>query len=85
MARFGLRDSRYRQAIFLRDIPWAIPLQDLTSAFSKQGIIVGNIERFRNYVRVEVLIFITLLFYHVTKFMIFYLIIQLNHNFVLLM
>lgn len=54
MARFSSRDSRYRQAVLLRDVPWAIPLQDLSSALLKQGIITGSVERSRQYVRVEV-------------------------------
>ncbi|XP_043269235.1 uncharacterized protein [Venturia canescens] len=55
VARFSARDSRYRQAVLLRDVPWAIPLQDLSSAFAKQGIATGSIERLRQYVRVEIL------------------------------
>ncbi|XP_066596781.1 uncharacterized protein [Prorops nasuta] len=55
VARFSARDSRYRQAILLRDVPWAIPLQDLSSALAKQGISTGSVERSRQYVRVEVL------------------------------
>ncbi|XP_020280228.1 uncharacterized protein LOC109852971 isoform X2 [Pseudomyrmex gracilis] len=55
VARFSARDSRYRQAVLLRDVPWAIPLQDIYSALEKQGIVPANIERSRHYVRVEVL------------------------------
>lgn len=55
VARFSARDSRYRQAVLLRDVPWAIPLQDLNSALMKQGISSGSVERVRQYVRVEVL------------------------------
>ncbi|XP_029665373.1 uncharacterized protein LOC115236820 [Formica exsecta] len=54
VARFSARDSRYRQAVLLRDIPWAIPLQDINSALAKQGIVAGNVERSRHFVRVEV-------------------------------
>lgn len=54
VARFSARDSRYRQAVLLRDVPWAIPLQDINSALAKQGIIAGNVERSRHLVRVEV-------------------------------
>ncbi|XP_071654163.1 uncharacterized protein [Temnothorax longispinosus] len=54
VARFSARDSRYRQAVLLRDVPWAIPLQDINSALAKQGIIAGNVERSRQFVRVEV-------------------------------
>lgn len=54
MARFSARDSRYRQAVLLRDVPWAIPLQDINSALAKQGIVAGNVERLRQFVRVEV-------------------------------
>lgn len=54
VARFSARDSRYRQAILLRDVPWAIPLQDINSALAKQGIVAGNVERSRDLVRVEV-------------------------------
>ncbi|RLU23673.1 hypothetical protein DMN91_003879 [Ooceraea biroi] len=55
VARFSARDSRYRQAVLLRDVPWAIPLQDINSALTKQGIVAGNVERLRQFVRVEVL------------------------------
>ncbi|XP_058788806.1 uncharacterized protein LOC131662856 [Phymastichus coffea] len=55
VARFCERDTRYRQAVLLRDVPWAIPLQDLNSALGRQGIETGSIERLRHYVRVEVL------------------------------
>lgn len=54
MARFSARDARYRQSVFLRDVPWAIPLEDLSSALAKQGIPTAIIERCRQYVRVEV-------------------------------
>jgi len=54
VARFSARDSRYRQAVLLRDVPWAIPLQDINSALTKQGIVAGNVERLRQFVRVEV-------------------------------
>ncbi|XP_029168487.1 uncharacterized protein LOC114938649 [Nylanderia fulva] len=54
VARFSARDSRYRQAVLLRDVPWAIPLQDINSALAKQGIVAGNVERSRHLVRVEV-------------------------------
>lgn len=54
MARFSAKDSRYRQAILLRDVPWAIPLQDINSALTKQGIATGSVERWRQYIRVEV-------------------------------
>ncbi|XP_067211049.1 uncharacterized protein [Linepithema humile] len=53
VARFSARDSRYHQAVLLRDVPWAIPLQDINSALAKQGIVAGNIERSRQFVRVE--------------------------------
>jgi hypothetical protein len=55
VARFYDRDSRYRQALLLRDIPWAIPLQDINSALSRQGIMVRSVERLRQYIRVEVI------------------------------
>ncbi|XP_076223462.1 uncharacterized protein LOC116428192 isoform X2 [Nomia melanderi] len=55
VARFSAKDSRYRQALLLRDVPWAIPLQDINSALSKQAIAAGSVERWRQYVRVEVL------------------------------
>ncbi|XP_047352599.1 uncharacterized protein LOC124950210 [Vespa velutina] len=55
VARLAPRDTRYRQAVLLRDVPWAIPLQDLSSALAKQGIATGIIERSRQYVRVELL------------------------------
>ncbi|KAL6266399.1 hypothetical protein P5V15_003252 [Pogonomyrmex californicus] len=54
VARFSARDSRYRQAVLLRDVPWAIPLQDINSALVKQGIVAGNVERSRQFIRVEV-------------------------------
>ncbi|XP_014473902.1 PREDICTED: uncharacterized protein LOC106743997 [Dinoponera quadriceps] len=54
VARFSARDSRYRQAVLLRGVPWAIPLQDIDSALTKQGIAIGNVERARQFVRVEV-------------------------------
>ncbi|XP_028048627.1 uncharacterized protein LOC105833339 [Monomorium pharaonis] len=54
VARFSARDSRYRQAVLLKDVPWAIPLQDINSALTKQGIVAGNVERTRHFVRVEV-------------------------------
>ena len=56
MARFSAKDSRYRQAVLLRDVPWAIPLQDINSALAKQGIATGSVERWRQYIRVEVII-----------------------------
>jgi len=40
--------------VLLRDVPWAIPLQDINSALAKQGIVAGNVERSRQFVRVEV-------------------------------
>ncbi|XP_003424804.1 uncharacterized protein LOC100680304 isoform X2 [Nasonia vitripennis] len=55
VARFSDRDSRYRQAVLLRDVPWAIPIQDVNSALARQGIATGSVERLRHYVRVEVL------------------------------
>lgn len=55
VARFSAKDSRYRQAVLLRDVPWAIPLQDINSALAKQGIATGSVERWRQYIRVEVL------------------------------
>ncbi|XP_025159606.1 uncharacterized protein LOC105187862 isoform X2 [Harpegnathos saltator] len=56
VARFSAKDSRYPgQAVLLRGVPWAIPLQDIDSALTKQGIVVGNVERARQFVRVEVL------------------------------
>ncbi|XP_032688013.1 uncharacterized protein LOC116852097 isoform X2 [Odontomachus brunneus] len=55
VARFSARDSRYRQAVLLRGVPWTIPLEDINSALAKQGIVVGNIERARQFVRVEVI------------------------------
>ncbi|XP_003691916.2 uncharacterized protein LOC122718047 isoform X1 [Apis laboriosa] len=55
VARFSAKDSRYRQAVLLRDVPWAIPLQDINSALMKQGIATGSVERWRQYIRVEVL------------------------------
>ncbi|XP_050451688.1 uncharacterized protein LOC126851607 isoform X1 [Cataglyphis hispanica] len=54
VARFSARDSRYHQAVLLRDVPWAIPLQDINSALTKQGIVAANVERSRHFVRVEV-------------------------------
>ncbi|KAL0108751.1 hypothetical protein PUN28_014112 [Cardiocondyla obscurior] len=54
VARFSARDSRYRQAVLLKDVPWAIPLQDINSALAKQGIVTGSVERSRQFVRVEV-------------------------------
>lgn len=55
VARFSAKDSRYRQAVLLRDVPWAIPLQDINSALTKQGITTGSVERWRQYIRVEVI------------------------------
>ncbi|XP_014209130.1 uncharacterized protein LOC106639848 [Copidosoma floridanum] len=55
VARFYDRDTRYRQALLLRDVPWAIQLQDLSSALARQGIATGSVERLRHYIRVEVL------------------------------
>ncbi|XP_023318471.1 uncharacterized protein LOC106653253 isoform X2 [Trichogramma pretiosum] len=55
VARFCDRDSRHRQAVLLRDVPAAIPLQDIDSALARQGIASGAIERLKHYVRVEVL------------------------------
>jgi len=40
--------------VLLRDVPWAIPLQDINSALAKQGIVAGNVERSRQFIRVEV-------------------------------
>ncbi|KAL7300772.1 hypothetical protein TKK_0006749 [Trichogramma kaykai] len=53
VARFCDRDSRHRQAVLLRDVPAAIPLQDIDSALARQGIASGAIERLKHYVRVE--------------------------------
>ncbi|KOX72447.1 hypothetical protein WN51_01547 [Melipona quadrifasciata] len=55
VARFSAKDSRYRQAVLFRDVPWAIPLQDINSALTKQGIATGSVERWRQYIRVEVI------------------------------
>ncbi|XP_043492505.1 uncharacterized protein LOC122517941 [Polistes fuscatus] len=55
VARFAARDTRYKQFVLLRDVPWAIPLQELSSALEMQGIATGIIERSRQYVRVELL------------------------------
>ncbi|KAG7198689.1 hypothetical protein KM043_001687 [Ampulex compressa] len=55
VARFSARDSRYRQAVLLRDVPWAVHLEDVNSALRKQGISAGSVERYRQHVRVEVL------------------------------
>lgn len=41
--------------MLLRGVPWTIPLQDINSALTKQGIVVGNIERAKQFVRVEVI------------------------------
>lgn len=60
VARFSAGDSRYRQAVLLRGVPWAIPLQDINSALIKQGIVIGNVERARHFVRVEVNAYILL-------------------------
>ncbi|PSN42911.1 hypothetical protein C0J52_12038 [Blattella germanica] len=43
------------QAVLLRDVPWAIPLQDISGALAKQGIAVGGVERVRQHIKVEVL------------------------------
>ncbi|XP_034950599.1 uncharacterized protein [Chelonus insularis] len=53
VAQFSAQDSRYRQSVFLRDVPWAIPLEDISSALAKQGTPAAKIERYRQYVRVE--------------------------------
>ncbi|XP_044575320.1 uncharacterized protein LOC123259117 [Cotesia glomerata] len=55
VARFSARDSKHLKSVYLRDVPWAIPLEDLKTALIKQGITISAIERYRQYVRVEVL------------------------------
>ncbi|XP_069703846.1 uncharacterized protein [Periplaneta americana] len=55
IARFSSCDARYRHAVLLRDVPSAIPLQDISEALCKQDIAVGSVERVKQHVRVEVL------------------------------
>nr|CAD7588690.1 unnamed protein product [Timema genevievae] len=55
VAKFNTHDTRYKQIVLLRDVPWAIPLQDISEALTKQGISSGILERSRQHVRVEVL------------------------------
>jgi len=54
VARFSSRDSRYKQVLILRDVPWAVPLQEIRTALEHMGIVPLNLERIRQNVKVEV-------------------------------
>ncbi|KAK6626309.1 hypothetical protein RUM43_006620 [Polyplax serrata] len=54
IVRLHGRRSFLRQAVFLREVPWAIQLNDLKDALVKQGITSARVERKRHHVRVEV-------------------------------
>ena len=45
----------FLQAVFLREVPWAIQLNDLKEALIRQGITSARVERKRHHVRVEVI------------------------------
>lgn len=42
------------QSVMIRDVPWAIPLQEVSEALNKQGIHAVSIERARQAIKVEV-------------------------------
>lgn len=48
------------QSVMIRDVPWAIPLREVSEALSKQGINAVSIERVRQIIKVEVKIY----YYH---------------------
>ncbi|KAL0272269.1 UNVERIFIED_CONTAM: hypothetical protein PYX00_005310 [Menopon gallinae] len=54
IVRLHGRRSLLRQAVFLREVPWAIQLNDLKEALVRQGITSARVERKRHHVRVEV-------------------------------
>lgn len=53
VARLSSKDSRHKQALLLRDIPWAVPLQEIRNTLEHQGIYPVNIERIRQNVKIE--------------------------------
>uniref|UniRef100_A0A1B6DRF3 Pre-C2HC domain-containing protein n=1 Tax=Clastoptera arizonana TaxID=38151 RepID=A0A1B6DRF3_9HEMI len=54
MAKLGSNRNRFRQNVILMDIPNQIPLQDISFALQNQDIDVGNIERRKTNVRLEI-------------------------------
>lgn len=40
--------------VVIRDVPWSVPVEELRAALNLQGIAVGEMERWRQHVRVEV-------------------------------
>ncbi|KAL1132474.1 hypothetical protein AAG570_010429 [Ranatra chinensis] len=54
VARFSTKDPRYKQAVVLRDVPWAVPVQEVKTALEQQGIFPLTIERIRQNIKIEV-------------------------------
>lgn len=53
VAQFSTHDTKYRQSVMIREMPWAVPLEEISNALSKQGINAVNIERVRQAIKVE--------------------------------
>ncbi|XP_063974606.1 uncharacterized protein LOC135161186 [Diachasmimorpha longicaudata] len=55
VVKFRACGSHYQQSIFLHDVPWAIPLEDLSSALDKQGINSATLDRCQSHIRIKIL------------------------------
>uniref|UniRef100_A0A4V0Y8P3 Putative nucleic-acid-binding protein from transposon x-element panstrongylus lignarius n=1 Tax=Rhodnius prolixus TaxID=13249 RepID=A0A4V0Y8P3_RHOPR len=53
-ALFYSKDCRFKQTLFLRDVPYAIPIQEIKNALERQGITALSVDRVRQHVRIEV-------------------------------
>lgn len=54
VAKFSAKDIRNKQVLLLRDVPGAVPLQEVKVCLEKQGIFPVKIERQRQNVKLEV-------------------------------
>ncbi|XP_011303256.1 uncharacterized protein [Fopius arisanus] len=54
VVKFRACGSHYKQSIFLHDVPWAIPLEDLSSALNKQGITSATLDRCQYHIRIKI-------------------------------
>ncbi|XP_015121808.1 uncharacterized protein LOC107044445 [Diachasma alloeum] len=54
VVKFRACGSHYQQSIFLHDVPWAIPLEDLSSALDKQGITSATLDRCQSHIRIKI-------------------------------
>uniref|UniRef100_A0A0A9X276 Nucleic-acid-binding protein from transposon X-element n=1 Tax=Lygus hesperus TaxID=30085 RepID=A0A0A9X276_LYGHE len=53
VARFSSKDSKQKQSLLLRDVPWAVPLQEIRNVLEHQGIFPLSVERLRQNVKIE--------------------------------